>query len=141
MYKYIWPIVFGASVIISLVLSETANAAQQELNFGIISTESSQVLKSRWQPFLDDMNKETSLKINAFFASDYAGIVTGMQFNKVQIAYYGNKAAIEAVDRAEGEVFAQMVDVTGSGGYYSAGSGLSGFGLAGFGTAPGGGRF
>jgi phosphonate transport system substrate-binding protein len=63
---------------------------------------------------LDDMEKQTGLKINAFFAPDYAGIIEGMRFNKVQVAWYGNKSAMEAVDRANGEVFAQMVNADGT---------------------------
>jgi len=93
--------------------------AAQDLNFGIISTESSQNLKSDWQPLLDDMARQTGLKVNAFFASDYAGIIEGMRFGKVQVAWYGNKAAMEAVDRANAEVFAQMVAADGTLGYYS----------------------
>ena len=91
----------------------------KELNFGIISTESSQNLKSDWQPILDDMAKKTGMKVNAFFASDYAGIIEGMRFNKVHVAWFGNKSAMEAVDRASGEVFAQMVNADGTQGYYS----------------------
>ena len=91
----------------------------KELNFGIISTESSQTLKSDWQPILEDMAKKTGMKINAFFATDYAGIIEGMRFNKVQVAWHGNKSAMEAVDRAGGEVFAQMVNADGTQGYYS----------------------
>lgn len=94
-------------------------ALAQDINFGFISTESSQNLKSDWQPLLDDMAKQTGLKINAFFATDYAGIIEGMRFGKVQVAWYGNKSAMEAVDRANGEVFAQMVNADGSLGYYS----------------------
>ena len=33
------------------------------------------------------MEKQTGLKVNAFFASDYAGIIEGMRFNKVQVAW------------------------------------------------------
>ncbi len=100
------------------VMATPASAAE-EINFGIISTESSSNLKTIWQPFLADMEKATGLKINAFFASDYAGIIEGMRFKKVQIAWYGNKSAMEAVDRAEGEVFAQTVAKNGSEGYYA----------------------
>jgi phosphonate transport system substrate-binding protein len=42
-----------------------------------------------------------------------------MRFNKVQVAWFGNKSAMEAVDRASGEVFAQMVNADGTQGYYS----------------------
>ena len=37
-----------------------------------------------------------------------------MRFNKVQMAWYGNKSAIEAVDRANGEVFASVIDKDGN---------------------------
>ena len=59
------------------------------------------------------------VKVNGFYATDYAGIIEAQRFNKVQIAWYGNKSAIEAVDRANGEVFAQFVDLDGTPGYYS----------------------
>ncbi len=91
----------------------------KEINFGIISTESSQNLRTDWQPLLEDMAKKTGYKVNAFFAPDYAGIIEGMRFNKVHVAWYGNKSAMEAVDRAGGEIFAQMVNADGSLGYYS----------------------
>jgi phosphonate transport system substrate-binding protein len=72
-----------------------------------------------WEPFLDDMAKATGLKINGFYATDYAGIIEAQRFNKVQIAWYGNRSAMDAVDRSGGEVFAQFVDLDGTPGYYS----------------------
>ena len=106
----------GATLI---AINPVAAQELKEINFGIISTESSQNLKSDWQPILDAMTQKTGLKVNAFFASDYAGIIEGMRFNKVQVAWFGNKSAMEAVDRAGGEVFAQMVNADGTQGYYS----------------------
>ncbi len=106
----------------ALAAAVTAPAVAQELkeiNFGIISTESSSNLKQSWTPILEDMAKQTGLKVNAFFAPDYAGIIEGMRFNKVQVAWFGNKSGIEAVDRASGEVFAQQVHADGTQGYYS----------------------
>lgn len=94
-------------------------AAAETLNFGIISTESSQNLKTVWQPFLDAMEAETGLDVKPFFASDYAGVIEGMRFDKVDVAWFGNKSAMEAVDRAKGEVFAQTVDSEGNPGYWS----------------------
>ena len=106
----------AASVALTLAV---APAQAEEINFGIISTESSSNLKKIWDPFLADMEKGTGLKINAFFASDYAGVIEGMRFKKVQIAWFGNKSAMEAVDRADGEVFAQTVAKNGSDGYFA----------------------
>lgn len=108
----------GAALMAALPMSGLAQDLK-EINFGIISTESSQNLKSDWQPVLDDMAKKLGMKVNGFFASDYAGIIEGMRFNKVQVAWFGNKSAMEAVDRASGEVFAQMINADGTLGYYS----------------------
>jgi hypothetical protein len=109
-----------ASAVASVTLFGSVYAAEtKELNFGIISTESSQNLKGMWDPFLAEMSKHTGMKINAFFAPDYAGIIQGMRFNKVDVAWYGNKSAMEAVDRAGGEVFAQTVAANGNPGYWS----------------------
>ncbi|MWL86559.1 MULTISPECIES: phosphonate ABC transporter substrate-binding protein [unclassified Cupriavidus] len=89
------------------------------LNIGFISTESSSNLKSAWQPLIDDLSKTLGVQVKPFFASDYAGIIEGMRFNKVQIAWFGNKSAMEAVDRANGEVFASVIDKDGNPGYWS----------------------
>ena len=115
MLKKIWETSVAA---VSLGLLAPA-AGAQELNFGIISTESSQQLKQQWQPVLDALTQQTGLKVNAFFAPDYAGVIEGMRFNKVQFAWFGNKSAMEAVDRANGEVFAKVVNIDGTEGYYS----------------------
>lgn len=99
-------------------ISARAEAAEA-LNFGIISTESSANLKTIWDPFLADMGTQTGFEVKAFFASDYAGVIEAMRFKQVDLAWYGNKSAMEAVDRANGEIFAQTVAIDGSAGYYS----------------------
>ena len=111
--------ILAAATLGSLLAAPALALAQETLNFGIISTESSQNLKQEWVPFLAEMEKQTGFKIKAFFAPDYAGIIEGMRFNKVQVAWFGNKSAMEAVDRAEGEIFVQSVDAEGNPGYWS----------------------
>ncbi|MCV4372918.1 phosphonate ABC transporter substrate-binding protein [Pseudomonas aeruginosa] len=111
--------VLAASALLAGSLAGMAHADQLVINFGIISTESSQNLKSIWEPFLKDMSQQTGYQVKAFFAPDYAGIIQGMRFDKVDIAWYGNKAAMEAVDRAHGEIFAQTVAASGAPGYWS----------------------
>ncbi len=108
------------TLIAAAALSTQVHAEEAKpLNFGIISTESSTNLKSVWQPVIDDLSRAIGVPVKPFFASDYAGIIEGMRFNKVQIAWYGNKSAIEAVDRAQGEVFASVIDKDGNPGYWS----------------------
>jgi len=104
----------------ALTLAGIAHANElREINFGIIATEKAGALKQMWEPFLEDMSKAVGVKVNGFYATDYAGIIEAQRFNKLQIAWNGNKAAIDAVDRAGGEVFAQFVDLDGTPGYYS----------------------
>jgi len=109
----------AAATLAASLAASTAMAETTEINFGIISTESSQNLKTVWDPFLEAMSEQTGMKVNAFFASDYAGVIEGMRFGKVDVAWFGNKSAMEAVDRSNGEVFAQTVDVEGNPGYWS----------------------
>src|SRR5690606_30570412 len=119
MFKRMRTLILSTAVA-GLAWSGLAQADEPKtLNFGIISTESSQNLKSMWDPFLAAMSERTGMKINAFFAPDYAGIIQGMRFNKVDVAWYGNKSAMEAVDRAGGEIFAQTVAANGNPGYWS----------------------
>ena len=70
--------------------------------------------KKNWEPFVEAMSNATGLKINAFYATDYAGVIEAMRFNKVQIAWFGNKSGMEAVDRANGQVLAQVVSRDGN---------------------------
>ena len=90
-----------------------------EINFGVISTEASMNQKKNWEPFLQEMSKATGFKVNGMYATDYAGVIEAMRFKKVQLAWFGNKSGMEAVDRANGEVFARVVARDGSVGYYS----------------------
>ena len=108
-----------AALAVSATLIGSAAAETKELNFGIISTESTQNLKSTWVPFLEAMEDATGMKVKPFFASDYAGVIEAMRFDKVDVAWFGNKSAMEAVDRSGGEVFAQTVDGDGNPGYWS----------------------
>ncbi len=110
---------FAAPLLLALGIGINAGAKAQEINFGIISTDSSSVQKDKWEPFIADMRKRTGLDIKAFYAPDYNGVIEAMRFNKIQVAWYGNKSAMEAVDRANGEVFARVVFADGSQGFYS----------------------
>ena len=65
------------------------------------------------------MESYIGVPVNAFFAPDYAGVIEAMRFDKVDVAWFGNKSAMEAVDRAGGEIFAQTIKDDGSEGYYS----------------------
>jgi len=110
-----------AATALALGASSLGAGAQTptEINFGVISTEASMNQKKNWEPFLQEMSKAIGFKVNGMYATDYAGVIEAMRFNKVQLAWFGNKSGMEAVDRANGEVFARVVSRDGSVGYYS----------------------
>ena len=107
------------ALLFGLFTPTIAQAELKQINFGLIATESATNLKNQWEPLLKDMEKVLGVPVKAYFAPDYAGVIEAMRFNKVDLAWYGNKAAIEAVDRAGGEVFAQMISADGYPGYHS----------------------
>lgn len=107
------------AALVTAFASPAAAEDPKELNFGVISTESQQGLKKGFEPLFAEMSQALGIKVNGFYASDYAGVIEGMRFNKVHLAWFGNKSAMEAVDRADGEVFAQTVDAQGNPGYWS----------------------
>ena len=100
-------------------ITGAAAQAPVEINFGVISTEASINQKKNWEPFLQAIANSTGFKVNGFYSTDYAGVIEAMRFNKIQVAWYGNKSGMEAADRAGAEVFAQIVSRDGNIGYYS----------------------
>ena len=106
-----------AVLMVSVLTSSLARGS--EVVFGVIATDSASIQRQRWEPLFRDMERKTGLTIRSYFAPDYAGVVEAMRFGKVHVAWLGNKAAIEAVDRSQAEVFAQVVYADGSLGYNS----------------------
>jgi phosphonate transport system substrate-binding protein len=112
---------FAVLITLALFSAAAVSAAETltEITLGIIPTESSSGAMKGFEPFRADMEKALGVPVKLFIAPDYAGVIEAMRFNKVHIAWFGNKSAIEAVNRASGEVFVQTVDVTGNPGYWS----------------------
>jgi len=103
----------------ALLLAAPAPAAAESLGFGLISAASAEAVTGYWRPLLDDLGARLGITIEAKVYDDYAGVIWGMKAGAVQIAWLGNKSAIEAVDRAGGEVAFQVVDTDGRTEYFS----------------------
>ena len=110
---------FKKIIVAGMLAISVLPAIAKEISFGIIATDSASAQRERWEPFFKDMEKATGLTVKSFYAPDYAGVIEAMRFNKVQVAWYGNKAAMEAVDRSNGEVFAQVGYADGTWGYHA----------------------
>jgi len=90
-----------------------------EVRFSILSTESAASMGSYWAPILADMQKQTGLKVKPYFSSNYTTLVTAMQFKQTEVGWFSNLPGLDAVRRANGEVFARTFDPTGVDGYKS----------------------
>jgi phosphonate transport system substrate-binding protein len=89
------------------------------LTFSVLATENSRTQASDWAPLFADMEKQTGLKVKPFFQSNYTGLIEGMRFKQIDAGWFSNQSGLEAVRRADGEVFVRSSDPSGVDGYNS----------------------
>jgi len=99
--------------------AEAPAGASKEITFSILSFEKSQNLDKMWQPILTDMEKQTGLKIKPFYSSNYTSLIEAMRFNQTQAGFFSSASGLEAMRRAQGQVFAHTTNPDGSDGYES----------------------
>jgi len=90
-----------------------------EVRFSVLSTESTQTMSEYWQPILEDMRKQTGLKITPFYSNNYTLLVEALRFKKTDAGWFSNRSGLEAVRRGGGEVFARTFSPNGVDGYTS----------------------
>jgi len=112
----------GLVLVLSVVWPRAGRAEMEvggPLRFALISPQSRQDIEAMWKPVLDALGRTLGRAVEADIASDYAGAIWGLRSGRDQMAWLGNKSAIEAVDNAGAEVFAQQTYPSGLGGYYT----------------------
>jgi phosphonate transport system substrate-binding protein len=87
--------------------------------FGVITTSTVEETRSAWEPFFAAMRSATALDVRGIYHATYEAAVDAVVTNLVQVAWVSNKAALDCIDRANVEVFAQLVDSAHSPGYRS----------------------
>ncbi len=107
-----------------------ANGTPAELQFSVQTVEDVSLMKSYWQPVVDDMQKATGLKVKLFFSPNYSLLVQAMGSNQTQLAWFSALPAVEATQRSNATVFARTILDNGRGTYSSViltrkGSGLT----------------
>lgn len=105
-------------------------AERKEIVFSILSAESQTSAEADWAPFLADMSKAVGRPVKAFYGSNYTALIEAMRFRQTDLGWFTNQSGLEAVRRANGEVFARSVNPSGIDGYEAviivkAGSGLT----------------
>lgn len=90
---------------------------RKELVFSILSAESQTSAEADWAPFLADMSKALGRPVTAFYGSNYTALIEGMRFKQSDLGWFTNQSGLEAVRRANAEVFARSVNPSGIDGY------------------------
>jgi len=90
----------------------------KKLVLGIVPTDSSANITERFDNLVKYLEKRLGVPIEVKVATDYAGVITGMQFKHIDFAYFGPKSYVEAAKRANAEAFAIEVTQDGTQGYH-----------------------
>lgn len=90
---------------------------RKELVFSILSAESQASAEKDWTPFVEDMAKALGQPVKAYYGSNYTALIEGMRFKQSDLGWFTNQSGLEAVRRANGQVFARSVNPTGIDGY------------------------
>jgi phosphonate transport system substrate-binding protein len=120
----------SAVLLLQACSKPAAPPARTTLRFSIMSSEGRQTQMEVWGPFLADMEKGTGLKVEPFFGTNYTSLIEAMRFRQTDLGWFANQSGLEAVRRANGEVFARTVKPNGQDGYQAVilvkkGSGLT----------------
>jgi phosphonate transport system substrate-binding protein len=111
-----------ATLALALCLPAAALAAPAgwpaKLTVGLIPTESSSHITDRYDDLAKYLEKKLGIPVELKTSTDYAGVITAMQFKHVDLAYFGPKSYVEAALRAGAECFAMEVLEDGTKGYH-----------------------
>jgi phosphonate transport system substrate-binding protein len=108
---------FAVMALAACAKPEPRAEAPRTLTFSIVSTEASQTQMQEWGPFLKDMEKAVGLPVKPFFGSNYSALIEALRFKQADLGWFTNQSGLEAVRRANGEVFARTTHPNGRDGY------------------------
>lgn len=118
--KHYWKI-FMTLFCLTMIMANTSFAMEKwpdKIRLGLIPTEGGADIQVRFKPLIDHLERELGIKVEAFSASDYAGIITAMGHKHIEFAYFGPKSYVEASARSGAQALALELNTEGEKGYY-----------------------
>lgn len=89
------------------------------IRFGLVPAEGGADTVARFEPLAEHLRTELGCKVDVFSASEYVGVITAMQNDQVDVAYFGPKSYVEANRIAGAEALVREITEDGSEGYFS----------------------
>jgi phosphonate transport system substrate-binding protein len=90
-----------------------------ELQLSVLSAETGAQMTAYWTPLVNDLNKQTGLKVKLYVAPSYTALIQAMAANQTQVAWFSALPAVEAIQRGNATVFARTILENGRGTYNS----------------------
>jgi phosphonate transport system substrate-binding protein len=89
------------------------------LTFGIIPAEASKEISERFNPLMKHLEKKLELKVKAYLGPDYVAVILGLESKKLDLAYLGPLAYVQASRRGGATAFARENTLKTGVGYHS----------------------
>lgn len=108
-------------IILAVFMAPAVSAKEpwpDKITVGLIPTEGGSDIIVRFQPLIDHLEDKLKINVEAYSASDYAGVITAMAHKHIDFAYFGPKSYVEASASANAQALAIELDKDGSPGYY-----------------------
>lgn len=103
----------------SAASGELSESSRRGIVFSVLSAEGQTASGPLWEPLLADMERALGVPVSTRFGTNYNTLIEAMRFNQTQVGWFSALPALQAVDRAEGEVIARTVDLEGRDSYVS----------------------
>ncbi|MBP6018306.1 MAG: phosphonate ABC transporter substrate-binding protein [Burkholderiaceae bacterium] len=99
---------FLAAAALSVSLFSVMGSAHaiEELNVGLIPSEDSRAMIASSQAMMDMLSKSLGMKVNAFVAADYNGVIEALRSKRLDVAYLGPFSYVLGATVADIEAFA-----------------------------------
>jgi phosphonate transport system substrate-binding protein len=113
--------IVAAVMLVSMVIPAMAASAPEnwpaKIRVGFIPTEGNADTKKRFAPLTEHLRNILGIEVEAFSASDYAGIITAMAHQHIDFAYFGAKSYVEASEKAGAQALVMQLNKEKQPGY------------------------
>lgn len=121
MYRRLVMSIVAVCMLISMAMPAFAAAGSEawpsKIRVGFIPTEGNADIKKRFAPLTEHLQEVLGIEVEAFSASDYAGIITAMTHKHIDFAYFGPKSYTEAAEKAGAQALIMELNKQGQPGY------------------------